>query len=154
MASLHDTMLTWVSLVHAGTYLLGEVGLSVPEQDLLSRLDRARRPLRMVQLAERLYFSKAGITKMVDRLADAGLLERRPDPEDRRAVNLALTDAGTRRLAESRESLRDWVRANLAAHLGDTEIRELGRLLRKLLEGHDRWEGQMAHVRDDPPDAS
>jgi DNA-binding MarR family transcriptional regulator len=48
----------------------------------------------MNQLTETLGFTTAGTTKVADRLAEAGLLERRPQPTDRRVILAALTDHG------------------------------------------------------------
>jgi DNA-binding MarR family transcriptional regulator len=48
----------------------------------------------MNQLTQTLGFTTAGTTKVADRLAEAGLLERRPQPTDRRVTLAALTDDG------------------------------------------------------------
>ncbi len=157
-ATTDDVMLAWVSLVHAGTYLptalsghLQEhVGISLPEQDLLSQLEKAGGQLKMVDLARIIYLSKAGITKMVDRLEDAGLLERRPSEADGRVTHARLTGKGKRRLAKSRQLLRAWVKANFGAHLSDDQLLALGGALERVLAGHGRWEGQMAHLRGHP----
>lgn len=53
-------------------------------------------PLRPSDLADRIETGAANITKIVGRLEDEGLVGRMPDPADRRAVIVALTDAGAR----------------------------------------------------------
>ncbi len=157
----HEYMLAWASLIHAGTFLAAELqahfkeelGLSLPEQDLLSQVDKSGGRLRMVDLSRLTFLSKAGITKMVDRLEFGGLVARRPSREDRRVINAELTDEGRDVLERSRRLLRAWVKANFSAHLSPEEIRELGGTLRRILEGHSRWEDQMLHLRgyrDDP----
>jgi DNA-binding MarR family transcriptional regulator len=154
-ATTHDLMLTWVSLVHAGTYLptvlsshlQEEAGISLAEQDLLSQLEKAGGRLKMVDLARIIYLSKAGVTKMVDRLEGDGLLDRVPSVTDGRVVYSRLTSKGKRRLAKSRKLLRAWVRANVGAHLADDQVLALGGALQRVLEGHGRWAGQMEHVR-------
>jgi DNA-binding MarR family transcriptional regulator len=151
----HEYMLAWASLVHAGTFLAAaldrhlseELGLSLVEQDLLSQVDKSGGRLRMVDLSRLTFLSKAGITKMVDRLESDGHVARRPSREDRRVINAELTDEGRDVLGRSRQLLRAWVKANFAEHLSPEETREFGAALRKLLEGHGRWEGQMAHLR-------
>lgn len=55
---------------------------------------------RMSELADRLTLSRGGITKLVDRLVDAGYLERVSCPDDRRALQAALTQAGERILVD------------------------------------------------------
>ena len=61
--STHDYMITWVSLVHAGIYFPGalsrhlqnELGISLPEQDLLKQLGVAGGELKLVELSRRIY---------------------------------------------------------------------------------------------------
>lgn len=151
----HDLMLTWVSLVHAGSYLPGalsqhlqaELGVSLPEQDLLKQLDVAGGELKLVDLARRIYLSKAGITKMMDRLETTGLVKRVRSESDRRVIKARLTPAGRKTLAQSRRLLVAWVRANLSNHLTEKQLNSLRDALETVLEGHNRWEGQMAHLR-------
>jgi len=57
---------------------------------------------RMSELAEWLTLSRGGITKLVDRLQDAGYLERVACAEDRRSFQAELTPAGERMLEEMR----------------------------------------------------
>jgi DNA-binding MarR family transcriptional regulator len=57
---------------------------------------------RMSELAEWLTLSRGGITKLVDRLQEAGYLERVSCPEDRRSLQAELTSAGARILEEMR----------------------------------------------------
>ena len=57
----------------------------------------------MSDLAEYLTLSRGGITKLVDRLTDAGYIERVSCAEDRRSLQAELTPAGERMLAEMRE---------------------------------------------------
>jgi DNA-binding MarR family transcriptional regulator len=63
--------------------------------DLLVQLTEAPgRRLRMHDLASRVLLSRAGLTRLVDRMAAAGLVERVPCPDDRRGTFVALTAAG------------------------------------------------------------
>ncbi len=61
---------------------------------------------RMSELAEWLTLSRGGITKLVDRLQDAGYLERVSCSQDRRALQAELTPAGGRML-EQMEAVHD-----------------------------------------------
>lgn len=76
--------------------------------------------LRQVDLAEQLEIQPISLARLVDQLADAGLVERRADPEDRRAYRLYLTPAAAPRLAEIR-SIADAVRAEALAGLDARE---------------------------------
>jgi DNA-binding MarR family transcriptional regulator len=70
-----------------------EVGLSVAQLDVLRRL-RHQGPSPMRRLAEQMHCEASNLTGLVDRLEGRGLVERRPDPGDRRVRLLALTEAG------------------------------------------------------------
>jgi len=155
----HDIMMTWVSLVHAGThfpralsqYLQDEVGVSLPEQDLLKQLDSAGCELKLVELARRIYLSKAGVSKMVNRLETAGCVIRRPSEADRRVILAQLTPKGKKVLDQSRKLLVAWVESNLGDHLSPMQLLALRDSLETLLRGHDRWEGQLTHLSGGKP---
>src|SRR3978361_1242959 len=57
-------------------------------------------PLRLSALAHRLGISAPTASRAVDGLVDLGLMERRPDPDDRRAVQIDLTPPGRKRVEE------------------------------------------------------
>jgi MarR family transcriptional regulator for hemolysin len=59
---------------------------------VLVRLDR-HEGLNQSELAETLDLQPITLTRLLDKLSDSGLIERRPDPEDRRAKRLFLTPA-------------------------------------------------------------
>src|SRR5919107_2418607 len=77
---------------------LKALGLSIPQFDLLSTLTE-REGVSQQELAQRLYVTKGNVSGLVDRLVEAGLVERRALPGDRRSNALYLTDKG-RDLAE------------------------------------------------------
>src|SRR4051812_46130782 len=77
---------------------LRALGLSIPQFDLLSTLTE-REGLTQQELAHRLYVTKGNVSGLVDRLVEAGLVERRPIEGDRRSHALHLTARG-RALAE------------------------------------------------------
>ena len=74
-------------------------GLSGLDLNALMRLSRSpKHRLRMSNLATQTELSTSGVTRLVDRLAKAGLVERQLDPTDRRSAYAALTPAGISRL--------------------------------------------------------
>jgi len=77
---------------------------------------------RMSELAEWLTLSRGGITKLVDRLEEAGYLERVSCAEDRRALQAELTAAGERMLGE----MRGVYEAELERHLTTLSAHEAG----------------------------
>jgi DNA-binding MarR family transcriptional regulator len=70
-----------------------EEGLSIAQLDVLRRL-RVHGPSPMRRLAEQMNCEASNLTGLVDRLEARSLVERRPDPNDRRIRLLALTSAG------------------------------------------------------------
>lgn len=151
----HDYMITWVSLVHAGTYLPNvlsrhlqeELGISLAEQDFLKQLGAAGGELKLIDLSRRIYLSKAGVTKMMDRLESAGHVTRVRSETDRRVVNAKLTAVGRKVLDGSRKLLVAWVKTNLRDHLSEKQLVAMRDALETLLKEHHRWEGQMAHLK-------
>jgi DNA-binding MarR family transcriptional regulator len=76
-------------------------GLSGLDLNALMRLSRSPgRRLRMSELAVQTSLSTSGVTRLIDRLARAELVERELDPGDRRSSYAVLTDAGAARLAQ------------------------------------------------------
>jgi DNA-binding MarR family transcriptional regulator len=74
---------------------------------------------RMSELAEWLTLSRGGITKLVDRLQDAGYLERVSCAEDRRSLQAELTPAGERMLEEMRAVYEAELERHLSALSGE-----------------------------------
>src|SRR5437588_3436160 len=73
---------------------------------------RQQEGLSQVDLAEVLELQPISLVRLLDRLVEHGLLERRPDPKDRRANRLFLTAPG-RRLADDLDSLRDAIASDV-----------------------------------------
>jgi DNA-binding MarR family transcriptional regulator len=88
------------------------VDLSKSALSALSRLD-ALGPLRMTDLAVREGLTQPGMTTLVNRLVASGLAERRADPEDGRAVLVALTGDGLSRLTDYRVTRTRFIEARL-----------------------------------------
>ncbi|MGJ4854662.1 MarR family winged helix-turn-helix transcriptional regulator [Labrys sp. KB_33_2] len=76
--------------------LFAAAGLQPGEFDVLATLRRSGEPhmLSPTRLYEAAMISSGGMTNRLDRLEHAGLVERRPDPNDRRGKLIALTEAG------------------------------------------------------------
>jgi DNA-binding MarR family transcriptional regulator len=87
--------------------------------------------MRLSELSDRLHIAARSTTEVVDGLQDRGLVERRPDPEDRRATLVALTDEGTR-VGQAIRSSRDAEAGAYFNVLSEAERTELTGILRKL----------------------
>lgn len=108
----------------------GEHTLTGAQARLLSLL--SLEPLPMRKLALKLKCEPSNVTGIVDRLESRGLVERRPDPADRRVKLAAATDEGRRVAAELRDGLR-FAREPLAG-LSEEERLVLRGLLRRMLD--------------------
>lgn len=110
-----------------------EHGLETGWYDVLATLRRSGPPyrLRPTAFAGTLMLTSSGTTKRLDRLERAGLIERAPDPSDRRGVLIALTAAGRERVDAVTEAHLANER-RLLAGLTRAEQDELAGLLRAL----------------------
>jgi DNA-binding MarR family transcriptional regulator len=115
--------------------LEAELGLLPEEADLLMRLEAApEQRLRMADVSRSLGVSKSGVTRLVDRLEDRGLIMRAACPKDRRVVYAGLTEAGGETVARAAPVLVAGAEAHLAGHLSAAEQHALLSGLRKVLE--------------------
>ncbi|MEV5069997.1 winged helix-turn-helix transcriptional regulator [Microbacterium sp. LMI12-1-1.1] len=114
----------------AGNAALAEHGLKARSYSVLVLASGDARPSQR-ELAEFLRLDPSQVVSLVDELQSRGLVERRPDPSDRRANVVVATDAGRELVAVARESARaaeERVHAQLSADDRET----LGALLRAL----------------------
>ncbi|NIB40416.1 MarR family transcriptional regulator [Pseudomaricurvus alkylphenolicus] len=89
---------------------------SLSRFDVLSQLDRCDPDwLPMGKLAGQLIASKGNITRLVDRMISEGLIDRRPSPEDRRIIQVGLTDKGRSLFAEMAVAHADWAKSLLGS---------------------------------------
>jgi len=97
---------------------------------LLAQIERGGRP---GTLAQHLHLPPPSVSHLLAGLEEAGLIVRRPNPEDRRSTLLALTEEGRARLAAARRCLEAAGEAALA-RLDEAEKRTLIQLLERLEE--------------------
>ena len=93
--------------------------------------------LRVGELAAALGLTVGGTSKLVDRMAGAGLLRREPDAADRRASRVVLTDAGRVCLAAAGQTYETELATVLDAALSAEDQRSMHRLVRRLLDSAD-----------------
>ena len=102
----------------------------LPWFEVLATLDRApEQRLKMGELAEALVITRGGLTKLVDRLIKAGLLERTFCETDRRVSYATLLPAGAELLGEMQPVIAEELESAFAAKLGVREARELSAVL-------------------------
>ncbi|MDJ0379798.1 MarR family transcriptional regulator [Streptomyces sp. G-G2] len=111
-------------------------GISRGEFDVVATLRRSGEPYTLSprQLSATLMLTTGGMTGRLDKLEKAGLLARRPDPHDRRGLQVTITERGLALIDEAVAAGLDVQRAALTG-LEDEEVAVLTGLLRKLLGG-------------------
>jgi DNA-binding MarR family transcriptional regulator len=116
-----------------------EHGLEPGWHDVLATLRRTGPPFRLrpTEFSSALMLTSSGTTKRLDRLEQAGLIAREPDPDDRRGTLITLTDAG-RRLIDRVTAAHLENERRLLSGLTDPERQRLADLLRKLQLGLPR----------------
>jgi len=123
--------------VHAGVTEALEKGLMetrelpLPWYQVLVELRLAGGALRMHQLAEVATLSRSGTTRFVDRIEEAGLVERRVCPSDRRGMEVVLTAKGY----EVQKRAAPMALRGIQEHLGRHLTQEQAQMLAEVLEG-------------------
>lgn len=92
--------------------------------------------LTPVEVCNQLLSSPSGMTGKLDRLEEQGLIQRSPDPDDRRAIRLVVTDAG-RELIDNAFASSLQTYESMLVHLTREETEDLRDLLEKVLSRLD-----------------
>lgn len=95
--------------------------IELQQYDLMFHVSEASDGLRMTDLANAVLLTKSGLTSLVDRMEAAKLIERRPDPRDRRATRIHLTPVGEEKLALASRHHRNVVRQIWTSRLSEEE---------------------------------
>lgn len=108
-------------------------GLPLSWYDVLLELSSAGGPLRMRELGDRVVLSRTRVSRIVGRMLEEQLLERRPDPADGRATQVSMTPAGRRALHRAAPVYLATIDRYFSNHLGVGEaeaiVTGLGRVL-------------------------
>jgi DNA-binding MarR family transcriptional regulator len=126
-------LLTCTTLVEDAirSRLRARFDVTLPRFDLMAQLHKAPDGMTMSQLSTRMMVSNGNLTALVERLAEAGQIERRISESDRRVVNVALTPAGEAAFAAMAREHEGWI-ADFFAGLDAEEIEQMMQLLGKL----------------------
>jgi DNA-binding MarR family transcriptional regulator len=108
------------------------------ESVLLTRLYRAPgQRMRMQDAGSYLVITKSGISRMIDRMVEAGYVERQEWDADRRVTFIVMTDRGRDALRHSAAVYRQAFAETFMSRLSAEELFDLVALLRKLGDGSD-----------------
>jgi DNA-binding MarR family transcriptional regulator len=112
--------------------LLEQRDLPLTWYDVLLQLHEAGGRLRMQELADAVLLHKSSVTRLVDRMEAAGLVEREVDADDGRSRHTVLTTEGRQTLRWAAPAHLRGVQRHFAGHLTDTDVVALARVLAKL----------------------
>jgi DNA-binding MarR family transcriptional regulator len=116
-----------------GLELEAECALPLAWFDVLLQLRRSPDGrLKMNEIAEAIVHSSGGTTRLVDRIEEAGLVARQSCPSDRRAIHVAITEAGNSKLDQALDVHLEYLDESLAKQLTEGERTTLASLLTKL----------------------
>lgn len=134
--------MTMRSLEHE---MLEDQGISLTWYEILARLDATSEGLmQMKDLAECLLLSRSGLTRLIDRMAADGLVDRLPCPEDRRGTYATITDEGRNALHRAMPGHIQGIDEHFLRYLDVFDVQALQNVLKKVLDAeHDdgatRW---------------
>jgi DNA-binding MarR family transcriptional regulator len=109
-----------------------DAGIPISWYDTLVHLEEAPDGLRMNELAERILYSKSGLTRVVDKMDEAGLVRRVRPENDRRSIFVLLTDEGRSTLERARRHHRHGIEEHFSQHLADGDVKALIRAFEKI----------------------
>jgi DNA-binding MarR family transcriptional regulator len=126
---------------HVEQHLRTEGDLSYVQFQLLARLADAHGQLTMTQLADGVVYSRSGLTYQAGLLEEAGLITRRPSPDDERATLVTITEDGLALLGRVLPGHIQVVRRLLFDPLSDDDLHHLGDTMTRVRD----------HMRAQPP---
>jgi DNA-binding MarR family transcriptional regulator len=117
--------------------LVASHGLTINDYGCLLLLSRAGdEGMRRIDLANELQLSPSGITRLLDRLEDQGLVGKGACKEDARVSYAILTEAGLAKIKEAWPEHVEQVERRVGAILSEEEIQTLAELLGRLSDGN------------------
>jgi DNA-binding MarR family transcriptional regulator len=144
-----ERMAAWMTLMQAHAAVIAgledklvkERGLPLSWHEVLVHLAAAPEgKLRMQDLAHSVLLSKSGVTRLVDRMEDTGLVERTACASDRRVIYAAITDRGRKDLTAALPIFVQGFEEHFARFVSDSDARALRQALQKVLAGHGERE--------------
>ena len=122
-------------------------GMGLSEMLVLIQLMLSGGRLRMAELANTLVVTRGGVTKIVDRLTEEGLVERVPSTSDRRVIYAQVTDAAKALVREHQPRFDAIARHRLAELLDDDELNRFAVLVDRINCDNPGWEPPDSVVR-------
>lgn len=120
-------------------------GLPITWFDVLTQLSHAPGGrLQMKVLADLVVLSRSGLTRVIDRMEEAGLVRRATSSHSRREMFVTLTPEGRRTALRVGPGHHESIRKRFSQHLSDADLRALDRAIRKVSEGNRAADGRLS----------
>ena len=124
-------------------------GLPLRWFDVLTQLHMTpHKRLSMTELASAVLLSKSGLTRLVDRIEEAGLVQRAAAPGDRRSLLIVLTPSGEKTLKRAAPIHEDGIRHHFTGHIRDNEAAAVEAALARIAAAARQYDSSAS------PDAS
>ncbi len=131
-----DALRMWLRLLNCEsmveqylrTRLREHYAITLPQFDVLAKLDYMGSALTMSELSNHLMVSNGNITGVVDRLVRDGLVERSATPDDRRVQLISLSKKGGKEFRQMAAAHENWIR-EIFESIDNTSMREITDLL-------------------------
>ena len=126
-------LLTCTTLIEAEVRrrLREEFDITLPRFDLLAQLERTPDGMTLGEVSRRMMVSNGNITGLVESLVKLRLISRIPNPLDRRAIVIKLTDKGRRTFSEMAAAHENWI-AEILGELHPHDIKNMMESLSKI----------------------
>ena len=114
--------------------LMDERGISLSWYDVLLQLSTATDGrLRLQDLADKVLYSRSGLTRLIDRMEKAGLVMRQPCSHDKRGTWAVMTDKGWHEFRRAAPTHLRGIESEFFSRLTDEEARSVGKAMRRII---------------------
>ena len=133
-------MPAWLALLRTHARLWDELeaqvrrdhGLTIARYDVLAHVEMAGGRLRLSELASTIVLSPSGLSKLLDRMEDSGLIRRAPDPGDARSTFATITPRGRALVKKARRSHHELLQQTFGSALDDRDVADLTRIMGRI----------------------
>jgi DNA-binding MarR family transcriptional regulator len=135
-------MPAWLALTRTHARLWDQVeaqmrrasGLTMPRYDVLMQLENAGGRLGLTDLAEAVVLSPSGLSKLLDRMSEAGLVTREPDADDARSTFATITPTGRALVRRARKAHHTFLQEAFGDALAAPDTASLVRIMNRIDE--------------------
>jgi DNA-binding MarR family transcriptional regulator len=139
-------MPAWMALVRTHARLWDQVeaqmrrdhGLTMARYDVLAHLNMAGGQLGLSELASSIVLSPSGLSKLLDRMEDSGMVQRDPDPRDARSTFATITPKGRALVTKARASHHRFLQQAFGNALNRRDADDLARIMGNIHDAIER----------------